>query len=347
MRAYWITAAAIAAIAAAAPAEAQRAPRGQWSGPPRTTPMPARPQGWHGGNWNRPRPTPGHHRWGGRVNGRWYAGVYAPGGWGAYRRPVRGWVLPRYWFAPTFYVTDFATYGLGAPPHGYNWVRYYDDAVLVDGYGRVQDSVSGIDWDRYDGDPAYPDDGYAYDEGYAEPGAPYPPPPERRDDGVGGAVIGGVVGGVAGNVIAGRGDKLGGTLLGAGVGALAGGLIDKAEDDRRRRDVPPPPPYGAPYPEPGYPGGAWAYPPPPVVYAPPAEVVQPAPYHGGHHVYAGGTQPYTTVVPGPYGSVTTVTVIPAVTTTTTTTEYVYEAAPVRTYRKVVRRAACKCKYVRR
>jgi hypothetical protein len=54
----------------------------------------------------------------------------------------------------------------------------------------------------------------------------------RRDDGVGGAVIGGVVGGVAGNRIAGRGNRTAGTLIGAGVGAIAGAAIDRAEDRR-------------------------------------------------------------------------------------------------------------------
>jgi hypothetical protein len=55
----------------------------------------------------------------------------------------------------------------------------------------------------------------------------------RRDNGVGGAVIGGIVGGVAGNRIGGRGDRTAGTLIGAGVGALAGAAIDKGEDSKR------------------------------------------------------------------------------------------------------------------
>lgn len=54
----------------------------------------------------------------------------------------------------------------------------------------------------------------------------------RRDDGVGGAIIGGVVGGVAGNRIAGRGNRTIGTVIGAGVGAVAGAAIDRAEDGR-------------------------------------------------------------------------------------------------------------------
>lgn len=53
----------------------------------------------------------------------------------------------------------------------------------------------------------------------------------RRDNGLGGALIGGAIGGLAGNRIAGRGNRTAGTLLGAGVGAIAGTVIDRAERD--------------------------------------------------------------------------------------------------------------------
>ena len=86
--------------------------------------------------------------------------------------------MPGYWLAPSFYITDWGDYGLSQPPYGYRWSRYYDDAVLVDQYGRVMDSVSGLDWDGY-GDDGYTDHGdddydYSHDVG---PGAAYPPPP--------------------------------------------------------------------------------------------------------------------------------------------------------------------------
>lgn len=58
----------------------------------------------------------------------------------------------------------------------------------------------------------------------------------RRDDGVGGALLGGVVGGVVGNRVAGRGNRTAGTILGAGVGAVAGAVIDRAEDRNACRD---------------------------------------------------------------------------------------------------------------
>lgn len=129
-------------------------------------PAPGMPNGQQGG---------GQH-WGGSIGGHWAGGMQAPGGWRAYRRPSRGFVLPQYWTAPSFFVVDYSGYGLTAPPYGYRWMRYYDDAVLVDGDGRVWDSVRGIDWDRGrdEGDLG----GYAYygDQRRDGPGAGYPPP---------------------------------------------------------------------------------------------------------------------------------------------------------------------------
>ncbi|MGK2909209.1 MAG: RcnB family protein [Sphingobium sp.] len=153
-------------------------------------------------------------RWGQRIQGRWHGGVRAPGGYVAYRRPVRGFTLPRYWIQPSFYIGNYAAYGLPAPPSGYGWSRYYDDAVMTDAYGRVIDSRSGIRWDDYEG-------GYADDQ---------PIYAARQDNGMGGAAIGAVAGGVAGNVIAGKGNRTAGTVVGAAAGALAGAAIDKAED---------------------------------------------------------------------------------------------------------------------
>ncbi|WCM27800.1 RcnB family protein [Sphingomonas sp. QA11] len=163
---------------------------GQWSGN----------RQWSGGNRGNHGATslPGYRpvqpgtrpsRWGGSVGGRWYAGSNAPGGWKAYRRPDRGWTLPRYWIAPSFFIGNYGLYGLSSPPVGYNWTRYYDDAVLTDSYGRVYDSVGGIDWDSYDDGYGYGDD-YAYgggDDGYASGGdgygARYAPPPVQYTQG--------------------------------------------------------------------------------------------------------------------------------------------------------------------
>ncbi|MGC6400853.1 RcnB family protein [Sphingomonas sp. FW199] len=246
MRLIPISAAVLAMLAAAAPAEAQSV------------------AGHRGG---------GHHRWGGMVNGRWHGGVHAPGGWGGYVAPVRGFVLPSYWVAPQFVIRDWPRYRFSAPPRGHTWVRYYDDAVLVDDHGRVSDAVRDVDWNRYDGPVA--DGGAPYDGDYYDRYAAS----DRRDSNVEGAVAGAVVGGVAGNLIAGRGNRLGGTLIGAGLGALAGAAIDAAEDGRRDDRGP-----GAPYDTPGH-GG-------------------PGPHHGGPH-HAGpadGEWRYGGEVFGPIGA---------------------------------------------
>lgn len=146
----------------------QRTGGGQWSGA----------GGWHGSN---------------NGGGHWSGGTNAPGGWNAYHRPTRGWSLPRYWIAPSFFISDYGRYGLSVPPAGYGWSRYYDDAVLIDERGRVADVIYGVAWDGYgQGGEAYASDGYAYAQGgaggqgyYAEDssgygasyGAGYPPPP--------------------------------------------------------------------------------------------------------------------------------------------------------------------------
>ncbi|MBV9990598.1 MAG: RcnB family protein [Alphaproteobacteria bacterium] len=58
----------------------------------------------------------------------------------AYVRPAgfypHRWVfgerLPRAFFAPDYFILDFAAYGLIEPWSGYEWVRYGDDALLID-----------------------------------------------------------------------------------------------------------------------------------------------------------------------------------------------------------------------
>ncbi|MBX9797042.1 MAG: RcnB family protein [Sphingomonas sp.] len=143
-------------------------PRPNWNGqPPQTGWGGPPPQaGWHG------QPQPGWAGqpntgwgWGEQIDGRWAGGARAPGGWNAYRRPTRGWRLPSYWNQDSFIITNYSGFGLGVPPVGYHWSRYYDDAVLVDGRGRVVDFAQGIDWNRYDG---------GYDYGYAQAGVGTP-----------------------------------------------------------------------------------------------------------------------------------------------------------------------------
>lgn len=159
MRNLWLAAAAVTALAVATPATAQRV--------------------WQNGRWVVMPKGASHqvgpvnpHRWGKPVNGRWSAGWQAPGGWNSYRRLNRGATLPSYWMGSGFYVPDYLSFGLAAPPQGYHWVRYYDDAVLVDGRGEVWDSRDGIAW----GDGGSYSESYAYADSYAGAGAGYAAP---------------------------------------------------------------------------------------------------------------------------------------------------------------------------
>lgn len=108
------------------------------------------------------------HRWGPR-----------PGPNFRYSRLRRGGFINSFWFAPQFFIGDWQSYGFYAPRDDQRWVRYYDDAYLVDGDGRVMDTRYGVRWDRYGGDwdyrdgiPGYRGDWRDYDddadEGYDE-----------------------------------------------------------------------------------------------------------------------------------------------------------------------------------
>lgn len=90
---------------------------------------PQEPQGWN----NRPhtfdRQTYRHNF---EAPRRFHVGPYhAPPGW-SYRRWGYGQILPRAYWAPEYYLSDYWLFGLEVPPGGYEWVRNGDDALLVD-----------------------------------------------------------------------------------------------------------------------------------------------------------------------------------------------------------------------
>lgn len=84
-----------------------------------------------------------------------------------FRRIDRGHFVPRFWWGPQFHVQQWQMYGFPQPVGGRRWLRYYDDALLIDDRGRVHDGRYGFDWDRYGdrwsyderGIPAYVGDG--------------------------------------------------------------------------------------------------------------------------------------------------------------------------------------------
>ena len=80
--------------------------------------------------------------------GAGHGGFNIPGGIGAYRPAFRGFIAPRYWISPSFYIGNYSNYGLRAPTQGYRWYRYYNDAVMSDPRGYVYDSVPNVRWDN-------------------------------------------------------------------------------------------------------------------------------------------------------------------------------------------------------
>lgn len=115
---------------------------------------------WQNGRWvslpaARTSVADDHTRWPRDESGRWEAGARAPGGWAGYRPLRHGSYLPHFWNAGSFGIDDFLTFSLAAPPQGYRWVRYYDDAVLVDQHGLVWDSVPHY-WGGADRNAAQP-----------------------------------------------------------------------------------------------------------------------------------------------------------------------------------------------
>jgi Ni/Co efflux regulator RcnB len=110
-----------------------------------------------------------------------------------YKRIDRGFSVPNFWWGPRFQISNWGHYGFSQPMNGGHWIRYFDDALLIDRSGRVLDGRWGMNWDRYQDQWAYDDHGIPYygddrededygwderDEGdYAMGDGPPPPPP--------------------------------------------------------------------------------------------------------------------------------------------------------------------------
>jgi Ni/Co efflux regulator RcnB len=71
---------------------------------------------------------------------------YDPFGWG-YRPYQIGWRLWPSYYSSNFWLNDPWQYRLPYAPPGYRWIRYYDDALLVDTWdGRVVDVIYNFFW---------------------------------------------------------------------------------------------------------------------------------------------------------------------------------------------------------
>ncbi len=72
---------------------------------------------------------------------------YAPYGWSSYRRLSIGLSLAPQLWGQNYWIADPWSYRLPDAYGQYRWVRYYDDALLVDlDSGQVVDAVYGIFW---------------------------------------------------------------------------------------------------------------------------------------------------------------------------------------------------------
>lgn len=95
--------------------------------------------GWNGGNNNRPGGRPDYsgfrdyHR-NFNASRRFRAPSYhRPSGW-YYRRWTYGQILPSLFWASQYWLNDYISYDLPPPPPGAVWVRYGNDAILIDRY---------------------------------------------------------------------------------------------------------------------------------------------------------------------------------------------------------------------
>jgi Ni/Co efflux regulator RcnB len=71
------------------------------------------------------------------------------GRFGHIQRIGRGGMVPGSWWGPQFVIRDWHGYGFPQPFGGGRWIRYYDDALLIDRHGRVHDGRYGYDWSRH------------------------------------------------------------------------------------------------------------------------------------------------------------------------------------------------------
>ena len=100
--------------------------------------------------WNTNWRHDGHHDWHdwrNRHHNRFHLGFYYdPFGWG-YQPFSIGWRMWPNYYSSAFWINDPWQYRLPYAPPGTVWVRYYNDAVLVDTYtGEVVDVVYNFFW---------------------------------------------------------------------------------------------------------------------------------------------------------------------------------------------------------
>jgi Ni/Co efflux regulator RcnB len=86
-------------------------------------------------------------RWRDRHRSHFHLGFYYdPFGWG-YRPYSIGWRLWPSYYGSRYWISDPWEYRLPYAPPGYRWIRYWDDALLVDTFtGEVVDVIHNFFW---------------------------------------------------------------------------------------------------------------------------------------------------------------------------------------------------------
>jgi len=107
--------------------------------------------GNHARNWNRDWRSDNRYDWRGYRNSNrnvYRLGTYyAPYRDYSYRRLSPGFYLDTLFFSSRYWIYDPWEYRLPPVDGPYRWVRYYDDALLVDTYtGEVVDTIYNFFW---------------------------------------------------------------------------------------------------------------------------------------------------------------------------------------------------------
>ena len=87
------------------------------------------------------------YNWRNRYRSRFHLGYYYdPFGW-SYRPYYVGWRLWPSYYSSRYWISDPWMYRLPYAPAGYRWIRYWDDAILVDTWsGQVVDVIHNFFW---------------------------------------------------------------------------------------------------------------------------------------------------------------------------------------------------------
>ena len=101
---------------------------------------------WSSSHWRKDRRY-NWQDWRRRHRSHFHLGFYFdPFGWG-YQRYSIGWRLWPSYYSSRYWLNDPWSYRLPYAPPGYRWIRYYDDALLVDTWtGEVVDVIYNFFW---------------------------------------------------------------------------------------------------------------------------------------------------------------------------------------------------------